>query len=101
MKKENKYTPKPIDTSDIILPEDLAELAEQLAKNVHEVWSQTRMEQGWTYGEERDDLQLKHPCLIPYEELPESEKPQHIATDAETDYETGIQDCERVTKNSL
>ena len=74
MKKENKYTPKPIDTSDIILPEDLAELAEQLAKNVHEVWSKTRMEQGWTYGEERDDLQLKHPCLIPYEELTESEK---------------------------
>lgn len=74
MKKEHEYTPKPIDTSDIILPEDLAELAEQLAKNVHEVWSQTRMEQGWTYGEERDDLQQKHPCLIPYEELPESEK---------------------------
>ncbi|MBP5386036.1 MAG: Ryanodine receptor Ryr [Prevotella sp.] len=74
MEKENMYTPKPIDTSDIILPENLTELAEQLAKNVHEVWSQTRMEQGWTYGEKRDDQQLKHPCLIPYEELPESEK---------------------------
>ena len=74
MKRENKYTPKPIDTSDIILPDDLTALAEKLAKDVHEVWSQTRMEQGWTYGEERDDQQKKHPCLVPYEDLPESEK---------------------------
>ena len=74
MKRENKYTPKPIDTSDIVLPDDLTALAEKLAKDVHEVWSQTRMEQGWTYGEERDDQQKKHPCLVPYEDLPESEK---------------------------
>ena len=74
MEREKKYTPNPIDTSDIILPEELTALAEELAKDVHETWSQTRMEQGWTYGEERDDQHKKHPCLIPYEELPESEK---------------------------
>lgn len=74
MKRENKYTPKTIDTSDIVLPDDLTALAEKLAKDVHEVWSQTRMEQGWTYGEERNDQQKKHPCLVPYEDLPESEK---------------------------
>ena len=74
MKKEKKYTPAPIDTSSIMLPDNLADLAELLARNVHEVWSQTRMAQGWTYGEERDDQRKRHPCLIPYEELPESEK---------------------------
>ena len=74
MKKQDFYTPQPIDTSDIQLPEELTELAEQLAKDVHDVWAMTRMEQGWTYGEKRDDKLLKHPCLVPYEELPESEK---------------------------
>ncbi len=61
-------------TSDIQLPEELNGLVEQIAKNVHEVWAQSRMEQGWTYGEERCDVLKLHPCLIPYEELPEREK---------------------------
>lgn len=49
-------------------------LVEEMAKNVHEVWSKTRIEQGWTYGEKRDDVLKQHPCLVPYEELPEEEK---------------------------
>jgi ryanodine receptor 2 len=68
------YLPQPVDTSDIQLPEELSELVEQMAKNVHEVWAQSRMEQGWTYGEERSDALKQHPCLVPYEELPEVEK---------------------------
>ena len=72
MKKN--YVPQPMDTSDIQLPEELNLLIEAMAKNVHEVWAQSRMEQGWTYGEERNDVLKHHPCLIPYEELPEIEK---------------------------
>ena len=72
MKKN--YIPQPMDTSGIQLPEELNVLIEQMAKNVHEVWAQSRMEQGWTYGEERSDALKTHPCLIPYEELPEVEK---------------------------
>ncbi len=72
MNKE--YKPKPIDTSDVVLPPDLEQLAEKMAKNVHEVWAETRIVQGWCYGEERDDAKKTHPCLIPYEELPEEEK---------------------------
>ena len=68
------YKPQPIDTSDIKLPEGLETLIEQMAKNVHEVWAETRIGQGWTYGELRDDEQKKHPCIVPYEELPEEEK---------------------------
>jgi ryanodine receptor 2 len=45
-----------------------------MAKNVHEVWAQTRINQGWSYGEERNDSLKKHPCLIPYEELTEEER---------------------------
>lgn len=68
------YEPQPIDTSDIKLPEELNGLIEKIAKNVHEVWAQSRVTQGWTYGEERSDNLKHHPCLIPYEELPEVEK---------------------------
>ena len=68
------YVPQPMDTSDIQLPAELDMLIEQMAKNVHEVWAQNRMEQGWIYGEERSDALKQHPCLIPYEELPQVEK---------------------------
>ena len=68
------YVPQPVDTSDIQLPEELSELVEQMAKNVHEVWAQSRMEQGWTWGEERSDALKQHPCLVAYEDLPEIEK---------------------------
>ena len=72
MKKD--YVPQPVDTSNVQLPAELDELVEKIAKNVHEVWAQSRMEQGWTYGEERNDVLKTHPCLVPYEELPEEEK---------------------------
>lgn len=49
-------------------------LVEAMAENVHEVWAQTRIEQGWTYGEESCNALKKHPCLIPHSELPEEEK---------------------------
>lgn len=69
-----KYIPQPINTSNIKLPAELEPLVEQMAKNVHEVWAETRIKQGWTYGEQRNDELKTHPCLVPYEELPESEK---------------------------
>lgn len=72
--KANTYTPQPVDTKDVKLPQELETLVEAMAKNVHEVWAEGRIVQGWTYGEERDDVNKKHPCIVPYEELPESEK---------------------------
>lgn len=70
----NKYTPQPIDISDVKLPEELEPLVEKMAKNVHEVWAETRLKQGWKYGEQRNDELKTHPCLVPYEDLPEEEK---------------------------
>ncbi len=68
------YIPTPLDISDVELSEELLMLTERLAKNIHEVWAKSRMDQGWTYGSTRDDARKKHPCLIPYEELSEEEK---------------------------
>ena len=68
------YTPNPIDTSDITLPESLGALTEKLAENTHEVWAAGRIKEGWTYGEERNSEKKTTPCLVPYSELPEGEK---------------------------
>ena len=73
-----------MDTSEVVLPKALQELTEQMARNVHEVWAQTRIAQGWSYGPERDDAAKKHPCLIPYEELPEAEREYDRNTAVET-----------------
>ena len=78
------YTPKPIDTSDIVLTDDIMELCELISKNTHEVWSVNRIKDGWVYGEARDDEKKYHPCLIPYEELPESEKEYDRNTSLQT-----------------
>lgn len=78
------YTPKPIDTSVVSLPVELEPLVEQMAKNVHEVWAQKRIEEGWKYGEKRDDELRLHPCLVSYEQLPEIEKEYDRSTALET-----------------
>lgn len=68
------YVPRPIDTSTVVVPQEVQQLVEMLARNTHEVWSQQRLADGWLWGEDRDDKRKLHPCLVPYEELPESEK---------------------------
>lgn len=78
------YKPKPIDTTGVELPDDLIALAELIAKNVHEVWAKGRIQEGWTYGEQRDDQKKITPCLVAYEELPESEKDYDRMTAFET-----------------
>ena len=78
------YTPKPIDTSDIALSEDLLALTEQIAENVHDVWAAGRIAEGWTLGEKKDAEKKTTPLLIPYSELPESEKDYDRNTALET-----------------
>lgn len=72
--EKDKYLPHPADTSDVVLPPELEPLIEQIAKNVHEVWAQSRLSQGWTYGKLRNEELKTHPCLVPYEELSEEER---------------------------
>jgi len=78
------YKPNPIDTTKILLNSDIMALSEILSKNTHEVWAAGRIAEGWTYGDELDEIKKKHPCLIPYEELPESEKDYDRATSLES-----------------
>jgi len=71
---KKNYTPKPIDASSVKLSQDLLELTEKLAQNAHDHWAQLRMDEGWTWGAERNDTSRQHPDLIPYDELPDTEK---------------------------
>lgn len=84
------YIPKPIDTSDVILDGEILSLSEALARNTHEVWSENRIKDGWKYGERRDDEARLHPCLVPYDELPEEEK--------EYDRHTSLEALKLITK---
>lgn len=74
LKDMKEYIPKPIDLSDVELTEDLNELREAIAENAHEIWAENRQAEGWSYGPQRDDHLKQTPDMVPYSQLPESEK---------------------------
>jgi RyR domain len=69
-----RYEPQPINTSGVGLGAEVRELTELLARNAHDNWARQRVADGWRFGPERNDQKKEHPCLIPYDELPEAEK---------------------------
>lgn len=87
---KQQYIPSPIDTTTILLPESLNTLIEAMARNVHEVWATGRIKEGWKYGFTRNDENKTHPCLVSYEELPDSER--------EYDRQTAIQTLKLIIK---
>jgi hypothetical protein len=78
------YQPNPVDTTGVELPRELLELTEEIAENVHEIWAQGRVAEGWTYGPARDDEKKTTPCLVPYDQLTDSEKQYDRNTALET-----------------
>lgn len=82
--KKNGYKPEPVDTEGIVVPVELMELVEEMSRNVHEVWAKSRMDQGWTWGPQRDDTLKTHPDLVPYDELTEEEKDYDRDTSLQT-----------------
>ena len=78
------YTPTPADTSSVQLSEELLQLTEEMARNVHDVWAVGRIAEGWSWGPERNDARKENPCLVPYEELPDSERDYDRKTAIET-----------------
>lgn len=37
----------------------------------HNAWSADKIKDGWVYGEVKDTVAKTHPCLVPFNELPE------------------------------
>jgi hypothetical protein len=50
------------------------EQIEQLAVHEHKRWMADRIRHGWTYAQQRDNATKKHPCLVPWEQLSDTEK---------------------------
>lgn len=43
-------------------------------EELHQKWADHKTEQGWTYGPVKDATEKRHPCLVPYNDLPEGHK---------------------------
>jgi hypothetical protein len=44
------------------------------AAGLHERWCESKRADGWTYGVVKDAEAKTHPCLVPYDELPEEQR---------------------------
>ena len=78
------YVPAPLDTSDVQLSPQIIRLGEMMARNTPEVWAAGRIADGWRWGPVRDDVKKEHPCLVPYDDLPEEERDYDRRTSMET-----------------
>jgi hypothetical protein len=70
----SEYEPEPIPVDHVVLSAEILALIERLAENAHDIWAAERLLQGWTHGPARDDARKQHPCLVPYQRLPENER---------------------------
>ena len=52
----------------------LEQAQEPSPQRVHEAWLKDKHESGWKYGAEKDHARKEQPAIVPYEQLPESEK---------------------------
>jgi len=74
------YNPKPADAADTVLPRDVTDSVETLARNIHDTWAARKLADGFTFGAEDDPVRRTHPCLVPYEQLPENAREYDRAT---------------------
>jgi DUF1680 family protein len=40
----------------------------------HKNWLKEKKEQGWKFGKKKDAEKKLHPCMVPYDKLPEEQK---------------------------
>ena len=49
-------------------------LAGNTAEQSHQSWFDFKRAHGWVYGEKKDETLKTHPCMVPYSQLPESQR---------------------------
>ena len=54
------YIHKPVDQEGIELTSQLKQPHEAIAENAHELWTDERIKESWSYGTERDYMLKKH-----------------------------------------
>jgi len=48
------------------------------ARDQHDNWMESKLRAGWKYGEIKDADAKTHPCLLPYNALPEEQKRKDV-----------------------
>ena len=43
-------------------------------ERAHEAWREENRKTGWKYGPVKDPAKREHPCMVPYEQLPDEQK---------------------------
>jgi hypothetical protein len=43
-------------------------------EELHQTWMEAKGAQGWTWGPYKDTVHLRHPCMVPYGDLPEAQR---------------------------
>ena len=62
------------DAGQVLSRPDLEKMIDPLAAQVHDAWMRQRQAEGWSWGAVHNAALKQHPCLVAYEQLPESEK---------------------------
>ncbi|PAA86181.1 hypothetical protein BOX15_Mlig033273g1 [Macrostomum lignano] len=80
----NNFKPSPIDCAAMQAPAAVDQIRERLAENLHEIWVMKKIEQGWTFGEQRSDEYKTNPCLTTFSQLPDYERTYNLSLAQET-----------------
>ncbi|VDP80904.1 unnamed protein product [Echinostoma caproni] len=82
--QQSVFVPQTVRTSHIQLPNNVEIVRDRLAENLHEMWSMRKIDQGWKYGERRDDQNGLHPCLTTFGKLPTPDRQYNVTLAYET-----------------
>uniref|UniRef100_A0A8B9JLQ8 Ryanodine receptor 1a (skeletal) n=1 Tax=Astyanax mexicanus TaxID=7994 RepID=A0A8B9JLQ8_ASTMX len=71
---EGNFDPKPVETTNTIIPEKLDGFINRYAEYTHDKWAFERIQNNWTFGEMLDENAKTHPMLRPYKTFSEKDK---------------------------
>ncbi|XP_063059704.1 ryanodine receptor 1-like [Engraulis encrasicolus] len=71
---EGNFDPKPVETTNTIIPEKLDGFINKYAEYTHDRWAFEKIQNNWTYGEILDEVGKTHPMLRPYKTFSEKDK---------------------------
>ncbi|XP_017777975.1 PREDICTED: ryanodine receptor [Nicrophorus vespilloides] len=74
---DGPYNPLPINTSSVILNNDLNSIVQKFSEHYHDAWASRKLENSWQYGESWSDHNKTHPRLKPYNMLNDYEKERY------------------------
>uniref|UniRef100_A0AAR2LQ41 Ryanodine receptor 1 n=1 Tax=Pygocentrus nattereri TaxID=42514 RepID=A0AAR2LQ41_PYGNA len=71
---EGNFDPRPVETTNTIIPEKLDAFINKYAEHTHDKWAFEKIQNNWTYGETLDEIAKTHPMLRPYKTFSEKDK---------------------------